>query len=137
VIAVSVSRSILLAVLESVSAYTLRWETPHFESPEKLHVFICAGETVGAIFPRAKIAAFRHSPFSRAPAGARIRSFVWESVGRFSVPANALLERPGRALADVLPSDTVEVSTSASPRQNSYTIANLAPDLMRSDPTRY
>ncbi len=115
-------------------------ETPLFESPNKLHgLYLVPGRRVGArYFPRAKSPP--SPPFDaflvHKPAHG-IRIFVMgESVAAgFPYLANGAFSNViADALQDVLPSDTVEVVNLGIAATNSYTIADLAPEVIAQQP---
>jgi tetratricopeptide (TPR) repeat protein len=132
---------ILLALLEAglrVGRYG--GDTPLFEAPAKLHgVYLVPGRRLGArYFPRAK------SPPSppvdaflvRKPLhGLRIFVMGESAAAGFPYQANGAFSNVlGDALQDVLPSDTVEVVNLAISATNSYTIADLTPEVIAQRP---
>ena len=132
---------ILLTVLEvGLRAAHYGGETPLFESPEKLHgLYLVPGRRVGArYFPRAKSppsppfdAFLVHKPVH----GIRIFVMGESAAAGFPYPANGAFSNVlADALQDVLPSDTVEVVNLGIAATNSYTIADLAPDVIAQRP---
>lgn len=131
----------LLAVLEvGLRAAHYGGETPLFESPEKFHgLYLVPGRRVGArYFPRAKSPP--SPPFDaflvRKPVhGIRIFVMGESAAAGFPYPANGAFSNVlANALQDVLPSDTVEVVNLGIAATNSYTIADLAPDVIAQRP---
>jgi tetratricopeptide (TPR) repeat protein len=131
----------LLAVLEvGLRAAHYGGETPLFESPGKLHgLYLVPARRVGArYFPRAKSPP--SPPFDaflvRKPVhGIRIFVMGESAAAGFPYPANGAFSNVlADALQDVLPSDTVEVVNLGIAATNSYTIADLAPDVIAQRP---
>ncbi len=115
-------------------------ETQLFEAPQKLHGrYLVPGRRVAArYFPRAK------SPptppvdefLVKKPAhGIRIFVMGESAAAGFPYPANAALSNVVHdALQDVLPNDTIEVVNLGIAATNSYTIADLAPEVIAQHP---
>jgi len=132
---------VLLGVLEvGLRAGHYGGETPVFEAPDKLHgVYLIPGRRIGArYFPRAKSPP--SPPFDaflvRKPAhGFRIFVMGESAAAGFPYPANGAFSNVlSDALQDVLPNDTVEVVNLGIAATNSYTIADLAPDVIAQRP---
>jgi tetratricopeptide (TPR) repeat protein len=132
---------VLLSVLEvGLRAANYGGDTPLFEAPQKLHgLYLVPGRRVGArYFPRAK------SPPSppvdaflvRKPVhGIRIFVMGESAAAGFPFPANGAFSNVlADALQDVLPADTVEVVNLGIAATNSYTIADLAPEVIAQRP---
>ena len=132
---------ILLAALEfGLRAAHYGGETPLFEAPTKLHgLYLVPGRRVGArYFPRAKSPP--SPPFDaflvRKPAhGIRIFVMGESAAAGFPYQANGAFSNVlADALQDVLPNDTVEVVNLGIAATNSYTIADLAPEVIAQRP---
>ena len=137
----ALSPLLLLALLEvGLRAAHYGGETPLFESPKKLHgLYLVPGRRVGArYFPRAQ------SPPSpsfdaflvRKPMHA-IRIFVMgeSAAAGFPYQANAAFSYViADVLQDAFPSDTIEVVNLGISATNSYTIADLVPDVIAQKP---
>ena len=115
-------------------------ETPLFEAPEKLHGrYLVPGRRVAArYFPRAKspptppVDAFL---VKKPTHGMRIFVMGESAAAGFPYPANAALSNVVHdALQDVLPNDTIEVVNLGIAATNSYTIADLAPEVIAQHP---
>jgi lysophospholipase L1-like esterase len=132
---------VLLGVLEvGLRAGRYGGETPLFEAPAKLHgIYLVPGRRVGArYFPRAKSPP--SPPFDaflvRKPVhGLRIFVMGESAAAGFPYPANGAFSNVlADALQDVLPNDTVEVVNLGITATNSYTIADLAPEVIAQRP---
>lgn len=131
----------LLAILEiGLRGGHYGGETSLFEAPDKLHgLYLIPGRRVGArYFPRAKSPP--SAPFDaflvRKPRhGFRIFVMGESAAAGFPYPANGAFSNVlSDALQDVLPTDTVEVVNLGIAATNSYTIADLAPDVIAQRP---
>jgi tetratricopeptide (TPR) repeat protein len=132
---------LFLAVLEvGLRAAHYGGETPLFETPDKLHgLYLVPGRRIGArYFPRAKSPP--SPPFDaflvRKPVhGLRIFVMGESAAAGFPYPANGAFSSVlADALQDVLPNDTVEVVNLGIAATNSYTIADLAPEVIAQRP---
>ena len=115
-------------------------DTPLFEAPEKLHgLYLVPGRRVGArYFPRAKSTPSPPADvFLRQKPAHGLRIFVMgeSAAAGFPYPANAAFSNVVRdALQDVLPADTVEVVNLGIAATNSYTITDLAREVIAQSP---
>ena len=132
---------VLLALLEvGLRIASYGGETPLFEAPEVLRGdYLVPGQNVGRrYFPRER---FPPSPpgdaFLAVKPAHSMRLFVMgeSSAAGFPFPANGTFSRVlGDALSDILPSDTVEVVNLGMAATNSYTIADLADEVLEQKP---
>jgi len=132
---------VLLILLElGLRAAHYGGETPLFEAPEKLHGrYLGPGRRVAArYFPRAKslptppVDAFL---VEKPTHGMRIFVMGESAAAGFPYPANAALSGVVQdALQDVLPNDTIEVVNLGIAATNSYTIADLVPEVIAQHP---
>lgn len=132
---------IILTVLEvGLRVAQYGGETPLFEAPEKLHNrYLVPGRRVAArYFPRVKspptppVDAFL---VKKPVHGMRIFVMGESAAAGFPYPANAALSNVVHdALQDVLPNDTVEVVNLGIAATNSFTIADLAPEVIAQHP---
>lgn len=115
-------------------------DTPAFDTPAVFHgVYKVPGESVGKrYFPQEQYPPSPPGdPFLVAKPAHSMRLFLLgeSSAAGFPYPANGTFSRVLRdALADVLPSDTVEVVNMGMAATNSYTIADLAQDIIDQKP---
>jgi tetratricopeptide (TPR) repeat protein len=136
-----VSPLVLLAILEvGLRIGHYGGETPLFEAPEKLHgLYLVPGRRVAArYFPRVKSPP--SPPFdaflvTKPAHGFRIFVMGESAAAGFPYLANGAFSNVlGDALQDVLPTDTVEVVNLGIAATNSYTIADLAPEVIAQRP---
>jgi lysophospholipase L1-like esterase len=132
---------LLLAVLEvGLRVGHYGGDTSLFDAPDKLHgLYLVPGRRVGArYFPRAKSPP--SPPFDaflvRKPVhGLRIFVMGESAAAGFPYLANGAFSSVlADALQDVLPSDTVEVVNLGIAATNSYTISDLAPEVIAQRP---
>ncbi|HEX9310833.1 MAG TPA: GDSL-type esterase/lipase family protein [Gemmatimonadaceae bacterium] len=132
---------LLFAVLEvGLRVAHYGGETPLFEATAKLHgLYLVPGRRVAArYFPRVKsppTPSFDAFLVQKPAHGIRIFVMGESAAAGFPYPANAAFSNVlADALQDVLPTDTVEVVNLGITATNSYTIADLTPEVIAQRP---
>ncbi len=132
---------LLFAVLEvGLRVAHYGGETPLFEAPAKLRgLYLVPGRRVAArYFPRVKsppTPSFDAFLVQKPAHGIRIFVMGESAAAGFPYPANAAFSNVlADALQDVLPTDTVEVVNLGITATNSYTIADLTPEVIAQRP---